>query len=518
MSFCFYECQFPIAVFLAVQILSAEQIRAWDQYTIKHEPIASLDLMERAATQCVQWIKERDWSTKKFLIFCGKGNNGGDGLVVARMLLQSNYSVSVFVLDLGQTGSNDFQQNLQRLQKISVVEIHFIQSANDFPAIDKSNIVVDALFGSGLNKPLADFAAASVQYINYADTTVLSVDLPSGLFADRSSKDNVIINATHTLTFQCCKLALLMQENAAFVGDVQVLDIGLHPDYLNELSATQLLLDEAMIRKIFRPRQRFAHKGSFGHALIVGGSYGKMGAAVLATKSCMCAGAGLTTAFVPKCGYSIMQTSAPEAMTLVDEEETHLSNLPDDIEKFSSIGIGPGIGTNAQTQHLFSFVLRRYKKPIVVDADGLNCLAQNKEWLAQLPSHSILTPHPKEFGRLFGEHANDFERMEKASQMAAALNVIIVLKSHHTLIATPEGSHYFNSTGNAGMAKGGSGDALTGILASLLAQGYSPTDAALLGVYIHGWAGDFAASKYSKEYMLPTHTIESLSDVFLTLQ
>lgn len=499
---------------LVMQVLSAEQIREWDKFTIEHEGIASVDLMERAAAKCVQWLTEKNWPKKQFLIFCGKGNNGGDGLAIARMLLQQDYRMAVFVLEAGKAGSSDFKTNLERLQQISSVDVRFIKRADDFPVIEKDSIVIDALFGSGLNKPLEGLAAQTVEHINDAGATVVSIDLPSGLAIERSSKDTAVVKATFSLTFQCYKTGLLVQDNAAFVGEVQVLDIGLHPDFLKGLQSKIFFLDEAMIRERFKPRQRFAHKGNFGHALVIGGSWGKMGAAVLAAKACLGSGAGLTTAFIPKCGYQIMQVTTPEAMVMTDEEERHLTSLPDDIEKFTSIGIGPGIGTHSQTQHLLSFVLRRYNKPIVIDADGLNCLAMNGDWLSQLPSHSVLTPHPKEFDRLFGEHQNDFERLEKAAQKAKELQAIILLKGHHTFVACPEGEGYFNSAGNAGMAKGGSGDVLTGIITSLLGQDYSPKDAVLLGVYIHGRAGDIAANTFSKEAMLPTHTIDCLSDVF----
>lgn len=504
-------------LFLKVQILSAEQLRAWDRFTISHEPISSIDLMERAAGRCVQWLLNLNWSNKHFRIFCGKGNNGGDGLAIARMLIDKGCQVSIYILEFGKIGSEDFQVNLQRLHTCPSAAICFVQSEDHFPSLEVNDVAIDALFGSGLNKPLEGLSKTLVQHINNSNATIVSIDLPSGLFLDQSSKENTIIQANHTLTFQCYKLALLMQENAAFIGDVQVLDIGLHHDYLQSLQATPLFLDERMIRQIFRPRQRFAHKGTFGHTLIVGGSYGKMGAAVLATKACLSSGAGLTTAYIPKCGYEIMQISAPEAMTLVDEEETHLATLPGDIERYAAIGIGPGMDTKPETQKLLSFLIRRYHKPMVIDADGLNCLAMNKDWLNHLPPYSILTPHPKEFDRLFGDHANDFDRMEKAVMKAKDLNVIIVLKSHHSLIAFPDSNPVFNSTGNAGMAKGGSGDVLTGILTSLLALGYPPAEAAQLGVYIHGWAGDIGAKKHSKEALLPSHLITHLSDVFLKL-
>ncbi len=474
--------------------------------------------MERASQKCAAWLLEKSWKNRRHLIFCGKGNNGGDGLAIARMLMQNEIPVSIYILEFGKLGTPDFQINLQRLHDLPSTDIHFVQSISGFPEIKENDIVIDALYGSGLNKPLDGLSAELVHHINRSRAIVVSIDVPSGLYLDRTSIKNTLIKAAYTLTFQCFKLGLLVQENAPFIGEVRVLDIGLHKGFLHSRAAPSFLLDEKTVRHLYKPRQRFGHKGTYGHALVVGGSYGKVGAVVLATKACLSSGAGLTTVFIPKCGYSILQTSAPEAMVLADAEENYLTILPDDMEKFSSIGIGPGMGTRPETQKLLSFVIRRYNKPLVIDADGLNCLSANKEWLRQLPANSILTPHPKEFDRLFGEQSDDFARIETAQKKARELNVILVLKSHHTLIALPDGLAYFNSTGNAGMAKGGSGDVLTGILTSLLAQGYPPADASLLGVYIHGWAGDFAAQKFSKEAMLPSHLIQCLSDVFLTLQ
>ncbi|HEX8315416.1 MAG TPA: NAD(P)H-hydrate epimerase, partial [Flavisolibacter sp.] len=311
-----------------MQILSAEQIRAWDRFTVQHEGISSIDLMERAAQKCAQWLLNCQWFDKKFLIFCGKGNNGGDGLAIARLLIQKGYNVSIYILESGKLGSDDFQLNLQRLQELPAADVHFVQSDANLPKIRNNDVVVDALFGSGLNKPLDGLSAALVNHINVSPATIISIDLPSGLFIDRSSLGNAIIKADYTLTFQCYKPGLLVQENAPFIGQVNVLDIGLLEDFLSVVQNNSLLLDEGMIRKIFRPRQRFAHKGTFGHSLVIGGSYGKMGAVVLATKACMGSGAGLTTALIPTCGYHILQSTAPEAMTLVDTEETHLTTLP----------------------------------------------------------------------------------------------------------------------------------------------------------------------------------------------
>lgn len=501
-----------------MNVLTAQQIKDWDQFTIQNEPISSIDLMERASKNCFDWIIKREWKKKSFKFFCGKGNNGADGLAIARMLVQNHYSVSVFILESRNPGSSDFEMNLQRLHDFSLLEIRFIESKENIPLIDEDEIVIDALFGSGLNKPLKGFTADLVDHINQSCAVVVSIDLPSGLFIDQSSKGNPVIKANYTLTFQCYKLALLVQENAASIGEVHVLDIGLHPAFLDNQKFDQFFVVDNVIKQIYKPRNAFAHKGNFGHALLIGGSYGKIGAAILAAKSCLHSGVGLLTCYLPKCGYEIMQTALPEAMVITDQNEKTLTNLPDKIENYSAIGIGPGIGTADETKNLISFITRRYKKPLVIDADGLNCLAFQKDLLAQLAPLSILTPHPKEFDRLFGDHKNDFSRIETAKQKSQELNVVIVLKSHHTLIATPSGNLFFNSTGNAGMAKGGSGDVLTGIITALVAQNYSSEHAAIFGVYLHGLAGDFAANALSKEYIIATDIINSLSQAFLQME
>lgn len=496
-----------------MQILSREQIQAWDQYTIHNEPIRSVDLMERAATCCFDWIRAQHWRGYSFKIFCGKGNNGGDGLAIARMLLQAGFSTIIYILENGKPGSPDFQENLQRLHEITT-DIHFIQSENIVISITETDIIIDALFGSGLNKPLSGIAALLVEHINSAHAIVVSIDVPSGLFLDESSKGHPIIVADHTLTFQVYKLCLLVQENAPYIGRIHILDIQLHPGFLKDNIFHKELTEPALIRSIFKPRNEFSHKGNFGHALLITGSYGKIGAAVLATRACMRSGAGLTTVFVPRCGYSILQSTAPEAMVMTDENDAHLSSLPGELDKYAAIGIGPGIGTEETTQKIVSFIARRYTMPLVIDADALNILSLHKELLTHIPADSILTPHPKEFDRLFGDHTNDFDRLSTATSKAAELKCIIVLKGHHTIIATPGGQIFFNNTGNAGMAKGGSGDVLTGILTALRAQGYESEKAAILGVYIHGLAGDLAASKHSMESMLASDIIEAISLAF----
>jgi ADP-dependent NAD(P)H-hydrate dehydratase / NAD(P)H-hydrate epimerase len=500
-----------------VELYNAAQIKKWDSYTIENEPISSIDLMERAAAKCVEWIFANGFNHRSFKIFCGKGNNGGDGLAIARMLFTKDVVVEVCILEFGKLGSDDFQANLQRLHELPI-PIHFLQSAEQLPIL-KDEVVIDALYGSGLNKPLDGLSAALVNHINKNAVDVIAIDVPSGMFLDASSKDNIVISATHTLTFQTTKLAFLVAENSTHVGQLHILDIALDKGFLKQEPASKFTLDEIFIKSIYKSRKKksFSHKGSFGHALIIAGSYGKIGAAVLAAKACLKTGAGLLTCYIPDCGYNIMQTALPEAMIITDDHEKILANLPSHIENYSAIGIGPGLGTAVETQKLFSFLVRRSDKPVVIDADGLNCLSLDVSLLSQLQPNTILTPHPKEFDRLFGEHNSDFDRITTAETKSKELHTIIVLKGHHTLITTPGGISFFNTTGNAGLAKGGSGDVLTGIITALLSQGYEPAHAAILGVYLHGLAADIAAKEIALESMMPSDVIDHLSKAYKRL-
>jgi len=473
--------------------------------------------MERAADRCVDWLDQHKYLSRSFSVFCGKGNNGGDGLAIARLLVARQCRVVVYILEFGHLGTEDFQVNLARLHE-AAVEVRFIQDEDHFRNIPEEDIIIDALFGCGLNRPLEGITATLIKTLNVSGNEIITVDIPSGLYVDRSSKGNVIVQARHTLSFQCYKLAFMMAENEPYIGEVHILDIGLHPGYpglaQNELS----IVDIELIRAICKPRRKFAHKGNFGHALLIAGSEGKMGAVVLAAKACLRSGAGLLTCHIPRCGNDIMQTAIPEAMVVIDHHDTMNTLLNEDLSVFSVIGAGPGIGTDAKTKKLVEFLLQKYKSRLVLDADALNILASQKEWLSLLPPYTILTPHPKEFERLFGPAANDFERLQSAVKNSRQYNIIIILKGHYTFIALPDGKGYFNSTGNAGMAKGGSGDTLTGIISGISAQGYSPFESAIFSVYLHGLAGDFAAGTFSEPAMLASDLTESLGKAFLFIE
>jgi hydroxyethylthiazole kinase-like uncharacterized protein yjeF len=499
-----------------MKIFSAAQIKAWDAYTIEHEPIGSLALMERAASACVEWILAGAYSKKHFQIFCGKGNNGGDGLVIARLLVQQQYEVDVYILEQGAAGTPDFQTNLQRLHKCTH-RIHFLQTKEIFPEINDRSIVVDALFGTGLTRPLNGLAAELIRWINAHTAHTLSIDIPSGMNADISSLGNDIVRADHTLSFQCWKQALLMEENAGYVGTVHILPIGLHTDFeSNEHAWLQMITGDSLKNHLL-PRLPFSHKGDYGHALMIAGSKGKIGAAVLAANACMRSGVGLLTVHLPECGYGVMQTALPEAMVSVDEDDAFFSSLPEDLEKYRTIGIGPGIGMEEVTAKALALLIGKYKQPMVLDADALNIIAQKGISHFDIPQGSIFTPHPGEFERLFGSAPNHFKRVLLALRKAHEFQSVIVLKSKYTLIACPDGTAWINPTGNPGMAKAGSGDVLTGIITGLLTRGYSSEIAARLGVYLHGYAGDLAVSQQGFESALASDITANLPPAFAAL-
>lgn len=497
-----------------MKIFSVSQIKAWDSFTIDHEPILSIELMERAARACSDWIIQNMDKNVSFKIFCGKGNNGGDGLAIARHLLNKKYKAEVYITDSSKSGSVDFETNLRRLKKSksSLLNIHLVDNDKSFPKISNEDIVIDALFGTGLNKKLSGLYSKLISHINQSGCKILSIDVPSGLFIEKQSIGNPVIKASYTLTFQNQKLAFLIPENEPYTGKVVLLDIGLSKEYEGKEPAQFKLIDKNTIRQIYLPRKPFSNKGDYGYACLLAGSYGMMGAAVLSAKACLRSGVGKLTCYTCKAGYDIMQTSVPEAMCKTSGNR-HIENVKG-FKEFDVAGIGPGIGKYASHQLLLQVLFKEFKKPVVIDADALNVLSENQSLYRLIPVNSIITPHPKEFERLFGKSSSGFDRIKLALSKAKELNIFIVLKGHYTFIATPSGEGYFNSTGNAGMATAGSGDVLTGIITGLLAQKYSSLNACILSVYIHGLAGDLAIKDVSKEALIAGDIIKYLGNVF----
>lgn len=497
-----------------MNILTTKQIREVDDYTIQNEPIPSIDLMERAALACTNWLIKNTVTKHGFAVFAGPGNNGGDGLAIARQLADRGISATMCLVKIGDRLSHDAEINLDRLKKQNLVPVNEVCEGDELSSIDEKVYIIDALFGSGLTRPLEGFPATIVHHLNSLENDIIAIDIPSGLFGEDNVKNTgTIINAKNTLTFQLPKLSFLFAEQYSYTGDWYVLSIGLDKDFIRSRETNYFFVSREDTRNILHKRRKFDHKGNYGHALLIAGSYGKMGAAVLASKACLRTGAGLFTANIPKCGYSVIQTAVPEAMTFIDPSEEMFSSAPE-TEGITAIGIGPGLGTNLITQQALKELITSFKKPMVLDADAINIISQNKEWLKELPSNTILTPHPGEFDRLAGKSTNGYERHLKQLKMSKEYSVYIVLKGAYTSTTTPEGKCYFNSTGNPGMATAGSGDVLTGIILSLLAQGYSSKEASLFGVYLHGLAGDIAVLEQSLESVIAGDIISNLGNAF----
>lgn len=501
-----------------IPILSADELRQADAYTIAHEPIASINLMERAALACAKKLMETLVSDVPVVVLAGMGNNGGDGLAMARILHMAGHTVQVLVPRHKQDGSPDYEVNVQRAQKAGI-SVDLLEEGAELPPFAPGAYVIDALFGTGLQRPITGWLKAWVMALNARPNEVLAIDMPSGLFSEDNTKNDVdaIVQANRTFTLELPKLALLLPDNARYSGDWEVIPIGLDRNFIAGLELEAVLLEAAEIAAMLPERNRFSHKGDHGHAWILAGSKGKMGAALLAAKACLRSGCGLLTVHVPAGQEAVVHTVVPESMVSSDKESAILSVLPG-LSKASAIGIGPGIGTAEGTARMLKLLIQEASVPLVLDADALNILAENKTWLAFLPAGSILTPHPKEFERLAGKAANDHERLMQAKDLAMRMRSVVVLKGAYTAICSPDGKIFFNGTGNPGMAKGGSGDALTGIITSLRAQGLDPLSAALVGVYTHGLAGDLAALERGMDGILPTDLIELLPEAWKQLR
>ncbi|MDQ3111714.1 MAG: NAD(P)H-hydrate dehydratase [Bacteroidota bacterium] len=506
-----------------MKILSTIQTKEADAFTIAHEPVASIDLMERAAAACTQWLLEKYGNAYRYFVVCGNGNNGGDGLAIARQLKAKGCGTDVFIARVAEKDSADFTQNLERLEA-EKIPYSIISSAEELIFPDQHFVIIDAVFGSGLSREPEGIAANIIDKLNSISADKIAVDIPSGLFGDDNTGNPYkhVVRATYTLSFQYPKLSFMFPENSAYTGNLIVLDIHLHPDYIFHAPASYYYITHEFAKTFLPVRPRFAHKGTFGHALLIAGSEGKMGAAVLSAKACLRSGAGLLTVNIPAVGNGIMQVSVPEVMLQLNESEKIISGRiktgPGKDDEFSAIGIGPGIGRNRETEQSIKLLLNEYDGPLVFDADAINILSENKTWLAFLPKGTILTPHPGEFDRLTEKHNSGFERMKSQRALAIKNGIYIVLKGAHTSIACPDGTIYFNSSGNPGMATGGSGDVLTGIITGLRAQSFHPQAACILGVYLHGLAGDIAASVQSEHGMIAGDILEQLGGAWRMME
>ena len=504
-----------------MKIFTGKQIHEWDTYTMEHEPIRPIDLMERAAIALTGAITSRWDKSMAFVVFAGPGNNGGDALAVARLLTLQGYNVETFLFNTSGKLSDECQQNKKRLQETKHLK-KFVEVTLNFepPRLDETTIVIDGLFGSGLKKPLTGGFAAVVKYINTSNAKVVSIDLPSGLMTEDNTENirQNIIRADLTLTLEQKKLAMYLADNEPYLGEIQILDIGLSKEFVRRTPCPYYLLEREDIKGIMLRRSSFAHKGTMGHALIFAGCYGMAGAAILSAKACLRSGSGKVTVHTPHCNNDILQISVPEAILQHDREDTFIAEAVN-ADDYDALAIGPGLGRKEETAIAMMTQIRSAQCPVVLDADALNILADHRTWMNQLPRELILTPHPAEFDRLQGGASNgSYDRLAKAHDMAQRLGAYIILKGHYSALCTPDGEIIINPTGNAGMATAGSGDVLTGIITGLLARGYTRRGACVLGMYLHGLAGDIAAERVGQESLLASDIIAHLPEAFKTLQ
>lgn len=488
-----------------------------DKYTIEHEPILSKKLMKRAARTITDDLLLRIDKSQKVFIFAGPGNNGGDALVVAIDLLKKQYNVKVLVLS--KKMSPDAEYYYHKLKKSFPKQVSVVESVKGFPKINSNDYIVEGIFGSGLTRKVEGLYADCIQYINNSGATVFSVDIPSGLFGEQNSDSNrkAAVSANYTYSFQFPKLAFMFNENHKNTGTFIIKDIGLHQEFIEKKPTSFYYLTEDDIKNYIKPRHKFAHKGSFGHALIMGGSKDKAGAIMLTAGACLRSGVGLLTAHVPESIVGALNTKFPECMISIDYDKNIVTNIPR-LNKYNAIAVGPGMGTDATTVKGLEQLLKEVETPIVLDADALNICAANPKLFRYFNEKTIITPHPKEFERLFGNTESDYERLMLQIEKSKEFKITIVLKGAHTSISLSDGSVYFNSTGNPGMATGGSGDVLTGIIAALLAQDYNAKEAAIIGVYLHGLAGDYAKNEKGQTSLIASDIISNLSQAFIKIE
>lgn len=498
-----------------MKLLTADQIRACDAFTIQTEQMHAIDLMERAAVQCAEWLMQHFPKDALFVILCGVGNNGGDGLAITRILHRNGYGVKAFLLQFSKELSKDCHTNLQRLERMDSGLVTRVPQDTFITDIPSHLIIIDAILGSGLNRPPEGWLSLFIQHINQLPNTKIAIDIPSGLPADNIPEvQSSVIKAAHTLSFQFYKRSFLHEEGGVYTGKVHLLDIGLSTSFIEASPTHYYTLDIEKLKSIYQPRTPFSHKGTYGTAVIAAGSYGMMGAAVLSARAAGRAGAGKVKGIIPGAGYEVFQCTVPEAMCVANGAN-HLIEITAEDE--DAVGIGPGLGIQQDTARALEDFLDRRKTPVVLDADALNILSNKKELLHKIPAGSILTPHPKEFKRLFGDTPNSMLQVEHARTQAMRYNFFIVLKNHYTTIVTPDGECWYNLSGTAALATGGSGDVLTGIITALLAQNYEPEGAALLGVYLHGRAGKMASEQSSIESVIANDISEYIGAAFREL-
>jgi ADP-dependent NAD(P)H-hydrate dehydratase / NAD(P)H-hydrate epimerase len=513
-----------------VRVLNAAQMREADRRTIEEIGIPSLVLMENAGRQAVAAIEAMysDLLERHVAVLCGRGNNGGDGFVIARTMVQRGVDVSVFLIGRVADVRGDARVNLEILGRLglTVVEVADSQAWElHFSEVSDCTLIVDAIFGTGLNTPIAGFIESVVTDVNTSGIPIVAIDLPSGLSADSPEPIGLSIEAGLTVTMAAPKLPLVLPPAETRAGDIVIADIGIPAGVLESVDGPLVdLLTRASTRELVTPRTADSHKGDYGRVLIVAGSRGKTGAAHLAAIGALRSGAGLVTIATPASCQAIVAAMAPEYMTEALAESAdgldpdgvdHILEMARDV-----LAIGPGLGQAPGTREFIRQLVDRATMPLVIDADGLNAFAGDPERLAGREGRDvIITPHPGEMARLIGMSTDEVQssRLEIARNFAVAHHVFVVLKGHRTLVATPDEKVFINPTGNPGMATGGTGDVLTGMIAAWLAQLLDAEAACKLAVYLHGLAGDLAEADEGEVAMTSADVAGHLGDAMLEL-
>lgn len=504
-----------------MKLPNALQMKELDEFTIQKRNIQSIELMEEAASKAASFIFSRyNDNDRPVTVFAGPGNNGGDGLAVARLMHGHGFTnIQVYLFNTNNSISEDCSANAERL-KNECPEIQFTEVTQTFeaPSLSSKTLVIDALFGTGINKPLSGGYAALVKLINSTRAEVISLDMPSGLMCEDNTfnSPSSIIRAKYTLTFGLPKLALILADNQRYAGEVHVLDINLAYEGLNDMDINFFISEPEEIRRLLKGRPKYGHKGTFGNGLLIAGKYGMAGAAVLAAKACLTSGAGKVTIHTPKKNNDILQIAVPEAVLQHDADDNIFTESVR-TDHFQSVAIGPGLGTEKKTALALIEQISHTNVPLIIDADAINILGDHKGWIQQVPKNTIFTPHQEEMKRLGICNSDSYSVLLEAINMAQRYHFFIILKGHYTAICTPGGCVHFNPTGNSGMATAGSGDVLTGIILALTAQKYTTENACLLGTYLHGLAGDLAAQEKGEYSVTASDIITKLPEAFKTL-
>jgi hydroxyethylthiazole kinase-like uncharacterized protein yjeF len=512
-------------------LVTANEMQKMDRSTIESFGLPGRILMENAGRGATQFFLEqfKDAENKKIGVIAGRGNNGGDGFVIARYLAQKGIRVTVYLLSEHQKVSGDAAANLKLLSplKVPVIEMPDAKSFSAHEtAMRHEAIWIDAILGTGLRTDVKGFFKDVIDFINQLNKPVFSVDIPSGLNSDTGQPCGVCVRADATATFAFAKIGHFLLPGADYTGNLEIIDIGVPPHIANDVGPLQYLLTPDLIRTVFSPRPSDVHKGHFGHLLVIAGSTGKTGAAAMTATSAMRSGAGLVTLGIPASLNPVLEAQVIETMTEPLPEtvkgildETSINRIMDLLSDKNCLAIGPGIGTAPETQKLFKRLLQENTKPVVIDADGLNILAGHIEILKDVDAPVVLTPHPGEMARLINTTSADVQkdRIKCARDFSEKFNVHVVLKGARTVVAHPDGRVFINPTGNPGMASGGMGDVLTGIIAGFIAQGHSPELAAHAGVYLHGAAADSLAKNKGPFGYLATDVMNILPEVIKTL-